>query len=341
MTTMGNNTTDRYCSRRSVLLGGAMGAVALATAPLLSSVATMPPTDAVRVLHMTDWHLMRHLNERGSERGLQEALRQALAWQPQALLDTGDLMTHTISRPLADVQPDMQYVEELFASVPGHIQQIHAIGNHDIWGWDRVNSGATGDEAFYGKKWWASRFGGGRTYGSTKLDAWQVIWLDSIQQAEDGYNAALDDEQFRWLERELQRISDSTPILILTHAPILGIGTLLSDAAIDPQQGWHLGRGHILSDASRVIELLSKHPNVRLALSGHKHICDRIEFQGMTHICDGAVCGCWWQPSSPRLDVKASIVRPAFATMGFGVIDLYRDGRFDHQYVNIAWNYVT
>jgi len=324
---------------RRQLLGSAAATTAACVMPASvlradDSSPPRPPRGALRVVHLTDWHLM---NQRGADRGLHVALQHALAQEPIALLDT---MTHTMSRPLAEVREDMSFVESLFDEVPGSIRCFHALGNHDVWGWDRDKSGATGEEPEYGKRWWAQRFGQGRTYGRSRLGRWHVVTLDPIQPRGAGYFTALDDEQFAWLSEELPRIPERDPVLVLTHAPIVGVGTLLSDARIDPRHGWALGPGHILMDAWRLIELFSRYPNVRLSLSGHKHICDRIEFQGMTHICGGAVCGRWWQPTAPRRDPQTGLVRPAFADRGYGLLDLMPDGRFNYRYVVFPWEFV-
>ena len=73
-----------------------------------------------------------------------------------------------------------------------------------------------------------------------------------------------------------------------------------------------------------IVELFRKH-NVRLCLSGHMHMIDRVAFRGITFICDGAVSGNWWK--------GAHLEFPE----GYGVIDLYADGTFEHQYVTYGW----
>ena len=64
--------------------------------------------------------------------------------------------------------------------------------------------------------------------------------------------------------------------------------------------------------------------NVRLLLSGHIHLLDRIEYRGMTFICGGALCGNWWQGAWQGCEP------------GYGIVDVWPDGRFQHQYVPYA-----
>lgn len=292
------------------------------------------PRGATRVVHMTDWHL---IDERNALEGIGLALEHAASLGPAAMLNTGDMLTHGMSKPLDQARRDMARIQDAWARVE-HLPTINAAGNHDIWGWDRAKSGATGDEPEYGKRWWSRTFGQGRRYRGENLGGWRVIALDSIQPNEGGgYIACLDDEQFDWLREELGALDPRTPVLILTHAPIICMAVLLIDAGIDPQRGYRLSRSGIFIDAWRMVHLFQQHPNVRLSLSGHMHMCDRVEFQGLTHICGGAVCGNWWRPShlhrTRRPSDPEDMVRPMRAHPGYGLLDLHPDGRFDYQYV--------
>jgi 3',5'-cyclic-AMP phosphodiesterase len=64
---------------------------------------------------------------------------------------------------------------------------------------------------------------------------------------------------------------------------------------------------------------------VPLLLSGHIHLVDRVSYLGKTYVCDGAVCGNWWRGPCQQ-----------FAE-GYGVVDLWPDGTFEHQYVTYGW----
>jgi Icc protein len=74
-----------------------------------------------------------------------------------------------------------------------------------------------------------------------------------------------------------------------------------------------------------LIELLRKH-RVKLCLSGHLHMVDRVEFLGITFICNGSVCGRWW--GGPYAQFPE----------GFGVIDLFADGTFNYEYRTFGWD---
>ncbi len=74
-------------------------------------------------------------------------------------------------------------------------------------------------------------------------------------------------------------------------------------------------------DAAAITDLFADNPNVKLCLSGHIHLRDVVQYNGVTYICNGAVSGNWWKGSYKQ-------TQP-----GFGVIDLFEDGTFSHQYL--------
>jgi predicted phosphodiesterase len=75
------------------------------------------------------------------------------------------------------------------------------------------------------------------------------------------------------------------------------------------------------------MELLRRH-GVKGVLTGHLHQNERTEFGGTTFIGQGAVSGSWWK--------GAHHGNPE----GFGILDVYADGRFEHQYQTYGWEAV-
>lgn len=83
------------------------------------------------------------------------------------------------------------------------------------------------------------------------------------------------------------------------------------------------------ADYKRLKNLFRDHRNVKLAVSGHLHQNERIDYAGMTYLCDGAVSGGWWK--GPHLNGECDA--------GYAALNLYDDGTFDHEYVNYGWAY--
>lgn len=199
---------------------------------------------------------------------------------------------------------------------------LHVIGNHDIWGWaDKAKSGTTGDEPEYGKAWALDAFEIPRRYYSVHRNGWHLIVLDSTQYDGGAYIAQIDDEQFEWLENDLKSTPPTTPILIASHIPIISFCPLmfgarrpddrtLPQAAMEHQPcGLHI-------DARKLKDLFGKHPNIKLCLSGHIHLADRVDYLGITYLCNPAVSGGWW--GGPFQEVQN----------GYTIVDLFEDGTF-------------
>jgi 3',5'-cyclic AMP phosphodiesterase CpdA len=200
----------------------------------------------------------------------------------------------------------------------------HCIGNHDIWGWDKARSGTTGNEDLWGKKRAIHELEIPERYYSFDESGWHFVVLDSVHPRGDGYHGGLDEDQFDWLKRDLKATPSATPVLVLSHISIISVAAIQEVASDDLQQV-HVSTGVIFRDFRRVMDLFREHPNVKLCLSGHMHMLDRLEFRGATYICGGAVSGNWWKGDRAGFDE------------GYGVVDLYKDGSFEYQYVAYGW----
>ena len=99
--------------------------------------------------------------------------------------------------------------------------------------------------------------------------------------------------------------------------------------------GWGLKRiARELGCSHHTVKAYVAAGGVKLCLSGHVHLNDRVEMgvpgapadgAKVTYICDGAVCGSWWDGRKAQCDE------------GYGVVDLYDDGTFEHRYVAYGW----
>jgi len=85
---------------------------------------------------------------------------------------------------------------------------------------------------------------------------------------------------------------------------------------------WTMLGGDMHTDTSKIIKLFYQHPNVKLCLSGHIHLRDKVIYNNVTYICNGAVSGAWWEGNRRE------------TAPGYGLIDLYSDGSFEESYVN-------
>ncbi len=203
------------------------------------------------------------------------------------------------------------------------------IGNHDLWGWDKQRSQTTGEEPQYGKQWAMDELELAERYYSYDQAGWHFVVLDSTHtDGGTGYTAKLDEEQFAWLEDDLRQTPSSTPILILSHIPIFAACPFF-DGDNEKTGNWIVPGAWMHIDARRIKNLFQRHPNVKVCLSGHIHLVDRVDYLGVTYYCNGAVCGGWW--SGPCQEFNN----------GYGLVELFEDGSFNNQYVEFGWKVVT
>ena len=318
-----------FPNRRDVLR---WSAAAASVAALPAGAATTRPSAsrALRIVHLTDAHVQP---EHGGADGTRAAFRHAQSnFSPDLIVAGGDQIMDALAHPAERVGPLFDLWNEIVRQ-ECHTPIVHAIGNHDIWGWaDAKQSRTTGAEPRYGKAWAIESFGMAVPFYSLDKNGWHVVVLDSVQFDGGGaYVAMLDEPQFAWLEADLVAVAPTTPVVVFSHVPILAACPLLFDEkspttqARFPKPRWGFSRALMHVDARRIKDLFKRHPNVKLALSGHIHLRDRVDYLGVTYLCNPAVSAGWWR--GPMQEFGNA----------YAVLDLFADGTFDHQVVDFGW----
>jgi 3',5'-cyclic-AMP phosphodiesterase len=187
---------------------------------------------------------------------------------------------------------------------------LSVIGNHDIF-WKDAETSPAGDPKQRAMK--AYRMP--NRYYSHQTGGWKFLLLDTFHA--DG--CRIDDPQFQWLERELRETTG--PIALVSHAPILTVTAFL-ESKVQSNGKYVVPGGWMVSDVEKLKDLFLRHPRVKLALSGHMHQVDRVDYQGVNYICGGAVSGNWWDKD------KYIGFGPAYV-----MLDLFADGTFRHEVV--------
>jgi 3',5'-cyclic AMP phosphodiesterase CpdA len=273
---------------------------------------------------MTDVHVQP---ERRAPEGMAACLRhiQEATDKPDLILSGGDHVMDCVrqTRDRTRIQWD---IWERVLAAENAIPVRACIGNHDIWGWDKEKSRATGKEPDFGKRWAIEALGLPDRYYSFARAGWHFIALDGVQPAggEGSHSAYLDEEQFDWLRRELASVPGTTPILIWSHVPIVSAMPLLNRHA-SRTGSLTIEEGHLHSDAGAIVDLLARHPNVKACLSGHLHLVDHVEIKGIHFHCNGAVSGAWWKGKNGGFDE------------GYALVDLFDDGSYECRYVSYGW----
>lgn len=297
--------------RRSALksIGGLF---LLPTMGLANVVHTDKPV--FRIAHLTDIHLK---NELGAPAKFAKCLQHVQQQTPKVdfILNGGDIVFDMNKENIDSINSQWKLYSDILKSdnsLPVH----HCLGNHDIW-WNED----TRKDRFYGKKYAMDKLGLAKPYYSMIKNGWKFIMLDSVHLDIDNtwYIGKLGDEQFRWLENELKDTKADMPVVVMSHIPILTALLMIEDNIVNK---WEMLGGDMHTDTSKIINLFYKHPNVKLCMSGHLHMRDKVVYNNVTYLCNGAVSGAWWNGNRRQ------------TAPGYGLIDLYSDGTFEERYVN-------
>jgi len=303
---------------------GAASVAPSAVGPSAASAATVQRSDrTIRLAHLTDVHVQPEL---AAEKGFAACLRhvQALPDPPEMILFGGDCVmdvfaqTADRARTVADSWRRVLAAE---CSLP----TAAAIGNHDVWGWNKPKSGTSGNEPTWGKAWAEDLLALDRRYYSREVGGWHIVVLDSTFSRGDDYVARLDEEQFEWLAADLATTPISTPVAVLSHIPILSAASFL-DGQNERSGDWQVPGAWMHIDLRRIKDLFLRHPQVKLCLSGHLHLIDEVRYNGVSYVCNGAVSGAWWKGDHQECQP------------GYGLVDLYADGSFSCQYQAFGWD---
>ncbi|WP_077920126.1 metallophosphoesterase [Spirosoma sp. 209] len=285
-------------------------------APDLPLVASAVRKRSVRFAYLGDTHITADSKPMESvARCLHHAQDQAD--KPAFILHGGDTIMDALGQDRSQVQKQW---DAWHTVVKGNssLPIEYCIGNHDVWGYE----GAKADP-LYGKKWAVEQMGISNRYRSFDKNGWHFIILDSVQTTPEGkwYTAHIDAEQMDWLKNDLARTDPKTPVLLLSHIPIVS-ATVFYDKANVKNGNWQIPGSWDHTDAVDLIALFYQHPNVKACLSGHMHLLDRVEYNNVTYFCNGAVSGNWWT-SDTYHQTKA----------GYALFDLYDDGTIERTYL--------
>lgn len=311
----------RSINRREFLSNtatAAFGTTALVSLATVSCAPAAPQRRRVlRLAHLTDIHVQPELSAAaGMARALQHA--QNLQDKPEIIFNGGDAIMDALGADKARTQTQWQLWQSVLQNECS-LPIVHCIGNHDVWGWKAKKTAISSDK-LYGKQWAMQEFGLSSRYYSFDRTGWHFIVLDSTHFLPGGYIAKLDDEQFEWLQDDLNRTPGTTPICVLSHIPIMCFCAFF-DGENEASGDWKIPGAWMHIDARRIKDAFKQHSNIKLCLSGHIHLQDEVEYLGVKYLCNGAVSGNWWEGAYQEFP-------PAYV-----VVDLFDDGSSASEYI--------
>ena len=246
------------------------------------------------------------------------AVAAAAETKADFLITGGDLIMDALEVGMGRALLEWSLFDEAMMGL--EIPAYHTVGNHDIVGWSSKAVVKPGEQD-YGKKLFSDRYGEGRTYRSFDHGGWHFILLDSISQNPQtlDYEGRIDDDQLAWLQADLEKTGKETPVVLVSHIPFFSV--------------WHqvikgptfaLDAKALVANVFEFRKLLETH-NVKLVLSGHGHVLEKIEIGRIRYIQGGAVSGMWWKG-------------PVYGNPeGFGVVECRADGEFTYDYESFDW----
>ena len=133
----------------------------------------------------------------------------------------------------------------------------------------------------------------------------------------------MDDEQIDWFRQDLKQVFDNKPVMFISHIPILAACVFFDGNNVKDQEGhWRVPGSWMHTDAKQISELFNHHKSVKLAVSGHIHLTDKVDYNDVSYCCNGAVSGHWWFGKYQHTEA------------GYALIDLFDDGSFTNTYVS-------
>lgn len=277
------------------------------------------PKRVLRIAHITDVHVQP---ERGAMKGFELCLERAQAENPDFIMFGGDMVMDALNVDRDRVMAQWASYQAVARHNVG-VPTRHCLGNHDVWGWD--NHGKYGRESGFGKRIALDQMGLSSPYYSFDQRGWRFIVLDSIYpKYGNGYQGRIDDGQFEWLSGVLQSTPKKTPILVVSHIPIIAACAYF-DGPNERSGNWHVPGAWMHVDARRLKDLFGRYPNVNACISGHIHLVDRVTYNNVDYYCNGAVCAAWWRGNYQE------------CKNGFGIVDLYSNGTCQNRYVEFPW----
>lgn len=205
---------------------------------------------------------------------------------PEFILIGGDLVHGGFRSTPEAMEPRWNVVMKFLHSLEA--KWYSAAGNHDLIGAQKpdFSPGVADPRAIFREKLKLQQ-----AYQSYNIGGQHVIILDSVQPVAGnkwGYRGEIPEAQMQWIREDLKQTDASTPIILVTHMPILSNYFLtVMDNTQPPAPSLFLTNG------MAVLDLFSRH-NLRLVLQGHLHIDETLTWHGVTFITGGSVCGKWW-----------------------------------------------
>jgi len=297
-------------SRRQLVLAAAATAAGL---PLSTSWAMRGRRGStLRIAFYTDVHTRL---EWETPKALERTSKAINAEKADLVLAGGDLITDGFQSGEATVEPRWQAYMTMHDAIAAPVTA--ALGNHDLVAALPLDGSAAAADP---RMVFRSQLGVKRTFQAFDAGGYHIIVLASVAVVggELKYEGRIDQEQLIWLRRHLEGVDAGTPLVLLTHIPLLtAFYQATEGVTVSPPAN------RVVVNNVEALDLFADH-NLILVLQGHLHVDEMLRWRDTTFITGGAVSGKWWRG-------------PWHGTSeGFGVVTL-RPDRVEWEYRHYGW----
>jgi len=301
-------------SRRQFLhTAGLAGAWSLFGLPTTASWAAKgAATDSLRLVFFTDVHAHTDWE---TPKALATAAKAINAEHPELVIGGGDLIYDGFEVSVATAEPQWDVYMAMHRAIRAPVEAI--LGNHDLVA---VQPDDGSEPNFDPRSVFRQKLGLDRTWRVVDANGYRFFLIDSVEISDDDlmYHGRVSEEQLSWLGDELGRTDTNTPIVLVTHIPLLSVIHQAIKGAT-----FAVEASRLVVNNREVLEHFADH-NLLLVLQGHLHAEEMLRWQGTTFITSGAICGNKWR--GPRYGTPE----------GFGVLTL-RPDRVEWEYKTYGW----
>ncbi|WP_428667484.1 metallophosphoesterase family protein [Runella sp.] len=260
----------------------------------------------LRIAHITDIHIRP---EHDAPNRFRKCVDEIKKHKPDFFLNGGDTIYAADYQNITRERVNEQWMiwRNCRALLQGY-EVYSCLGNHDMW-W----AAPSPQDEMYGKEHVVRQLEIPKRYYSFDKKGWHFIVLDSNNKSA----GSLDDEQRTWLEADLAKLAANTPILVMSHYPLLAVCT-------------HFDGGGMHTDFKYLANLFYQHKDkIKTCISGHIHLVDRVVYNDISYFCNGALSGFWWEEGDKNSAQKYYYLQ---TPPGYAIIDLYNDGSVENTY---------
>ena len=232
---------------------------------------------------------------------------------PDLVLVGGDIIYDAMRQTIEEAEDLSKSFLESIKRLKAPI--YYAIGNHEHFG--LYNQDIEESHPLFGKKFYEKYFG--EKYYSFDHKGWHFITIDNMEVSDRKYIGKVDSIQMEWLKNDIECVADSTPIVIMTHVPLI---TTLSQYY---GGGTRANTNKLATENSNDLLKLFNNKNLKLVLQGHIHYFEALNvLNKTTFISAPSASGKWWL--GKQHDIEEGFIR----------IDVKGD-QFEYQYIDYGW----